>query len=157
MKVIFSLFVLAILGVNPAYAQERLNFQIESDQGTFLIDISWIPDDLGKNNVFEISFVEPETGIMLEDIKYDFAIVDSESGQQVFGRVDQVSTEQMVQFDSAGPYTLMVQDIEGLGENAKLEVQVTPEFQPGTVIGMLSALVVSMILVHRCGKNLITS
>lgn len=154
MKLIFYLLCLGILGINAAYAQQQVDLRAKSDQGSFLIEINWTPNDFGKDNIFEITFIEPETGIKLEDIKYGFAVKDLESGQQITRRVDQVSNEQRVRFDRAGPYTLEIQDIEGLGENAELQVPVTPEFPPVFTIAIMAAVMVAVTMIRLNGKNL---
>ena len=157
MKLFLALVCVAIFWINCAYAQEQTKFETTSDQGTFRIEINWIPAGLGTENTFEITFIEPETGIKLEDIKYAFAVKDSQSGQQIIRKVDQVSTDQQVRFDRVGPYTLMIQDIEGLGENAELQVEVTPEFPPLPTLAITSIIMIGVILVRRNGKYLFTS
>jgi hypothetical protein len=157
LKLFLPLVCVAIFWINCAYAQEQTKFETTSDERTFRIEINWIPAELGRENTFEITFIEPETGIKLEDIKYTFSVKDSETEQQIIRKVDQVSTEQQVRFDKVGPYTLMIQDIEGLGENAELQVEVTPEFPPLPTLAITSIAIIAVILIRRNGKYLFTS
>lgn len=103
-----------------------------SDQDTFLVKIEWTPADIGAENTFEIHFIEPETGKEVEDIIYDFAIV--QAGETILERADQTSNIQHVAFGVAGPYSIIISNIDKLGEGASFSVQVTPEFQAAWVL-----------------------
>lgn len=108
------------------FAQEEIPLEAASDQNTFLVQVVWTPADIGSEHTFEIHFIEPETLKEVEDIVYDFAI--EQDGEQVIRNEDQDSNVQSVIFDKPGPYTIVVENIDGLGENASFAVEVTPEF-----------------------------
>jgi hypothetical protein len=118
-----ALFILAPLQV---FAQEEIPLEAASDQNTFLVQVVWTPADIGSEHTFKIHFIEPETLKEVEDIVYDFAI--EQNGEQVIRNEDQDSNVQSVTFDKPGPYTIVVENIDGLGENASFAVEVTPEF-----------------------------
>ncbi len=120
--------VLLILVPLPAFAQEQIMLEAPSDQDTFSVQIEWTPADIGAPNTFEIRFIEPETGKEVEDVVYDFRI--EQRGAMVLARTAQTSNVQTVAFESEGPYTIVVDDIDGLGEGASFPVEVTPEFSP---------------------------
>ena len=123
----------------PAFAQEQITLEAASDQGTFTVKIEWTPADIGAENTFEIHFIEPETGKEIEDVVYDFAI--DQAGTTLLTREGQTSNTQRVAFSESGPYTILVSDIDDLGENASFPVQVTPEFQITWVLpGAFAAL-----------------
>lgn len=133
-----ALFILAPLQV---FAQEEILLEAASDQNTFLVQVVWTPADIGSENSFEIHFIEPETLKEVEDIVYDFAI--EEDGEPVFTSEEQDSNLQTVTFDKPGPYTIVVSNIEGLGENASFPLEVTPEFSmlwalPGAFTALLA-------------------
>lgn len=133
------LTVLLLLVPLQAFAQEQIMLEAPSDQSTFLVEIGWTPADIGAENTFEIRFIEPETGKKVEDVVYDFAI--AQAGNTVLERTDQTSNTQQVAFSVAGPYTIIVDNIDGLGEGASFPVQVTPEFQVAWVLpGALAAI-----------------
>lgn len=119
----------AILLLIPlqAFAQESILLDATSDQDTFTIEITWIPADIGDENTFDIRFIEPETGKEIEDVVYDFGI--EQGGSTLLTREGQTSTMQRVAFSQEGSYTIVVNNIDGLGEGASFPVQVTPEFQ----------------------------
>lgn len=121
-----------------------------SDQNTFLVQVVWTPADIGSENNFEIHFIEPETLKEVEDVVYDFTI--EQDGEPVFTNEDQDSNLQTVTFDKPGPYTIVVSNIEGLGENASFTVEVTPEFPFGILVGLV-AVMGGAILVTRLHRN----
>lgn len=127
-----------------SHAQEPAELEKTSDQGAFLVRITWQQNGIEEDNVFGITFVEPETGAELEDIQYDFAIIQSDAGQQVVRRVDQIASEQTVRFDKVGPYAIELQDIEGLGEGVSFAIEVTPEF--GSTLLMAAVMAVTAML-----------
>lgn len=141
--------MLAAFGLQSAHSQEVLTLETTSEEGTFFISITWETNDIGSDNTFGISFIEPETGSILEDIRYDLKVLRADTGEQVLRRVDQVSLEQSFSFDAPGPYTILVEDIEGLGEDASVTVEVTPEFPPGAIIPVAVAIIIALVF----GRN----
>ena len=97
-----------------------------SDQDTFTIEMDWTTADIGAENTFEIHFIEPETGKEVEDVIYEFGVMQDD--MLLFMRTDQTSNVQRVTFSEEGPYTILVNNIDGLDENTSFSVQVTPEF-----------------------------
>jgi hypothetical protein len=155
-KALFSLFLITFVGscgIQSSYAQEQVELETTSEQGTFLVRIFWTQNDIGEDHAFEIRFVEPETGAELEDIQYNFMIM-SEDNEQVVRRVDQISSEQKALFDEVGPYTITIGDIEGLGENAILPIQVTPEFPIAAVIPVMLVMLIAILVVRYRAKSL---
>jgi hypothetical protein len=128
------------------FAQEEILLEAASDQNTFLVQVVWIPADIGGENTFEIHFIEPETLKEVEDIVYDFAI--EQDDEPIFTNEDQDSNLQSVTFDKPGPYTIVVSNIDGLGENASFTVEVTPEFS------MLWALPSAFVALFALRKKL---
>lgn len=103
--------------------------------------MAWTSADIGRENTFEIHFIEPETLKEVEDIVYDFAI--EQDGEDVIRNEDQDSHMQSATFDKPGPYTIVVENIDGLGENASFAVEVTPEFPLAWALpGAFAALLV---------------
>lgn len=130
---------LLVLVPLQAFAQEQILLQAPSDLETFSVEMEWTPADIGTENTFEIRFIEPETRKEVEDVIYDFMI--EQQGATVLVRATQTSSVQTVAFESEGPYTIIVDNIDGLGEGASFPVQVTPEFSPAWVLpGAFAAL-----------------
>lgn len=126
------------------FAQEEILLEAASDQNTFLVQVVWTPADIGSENTFEIHFIEPETLKEVEDIVYDFAI--EQDGEPVFTNEDQDSNLQTVTFEEPGSCTIIVSNIEGLGENASFTVEVTPEF---SMLWALPGAFVALFALHR--------
>ncbi|MGI0036929.1 MAG: hypothetical protein ACRD99_01060, partial [Nitrososphaera sp.] len=80
--------------IAPADAQEQTKLETDSELGTFHIEVIWIPNELGRDHTFSVTFIEPETKSELEDIQYDLVVLQGDD--QMLRRVDQVSTEQKV-------------------------------------------------------------
>ena len=113
----------ALLLVQSAASQAII--ESTSDQGTFLVRISLVPDQL-QDNAITITFVDPETHKEIEDVVYDFAVY-SDSGTLV-SKTAQTIAAQKVSFGSEGSYRISISNIEDLGESATFDVRVTPEF-----------------------------
>jgi hypothetical protein len=133
-NVIFSVIALSIALLaasvpvfQPLFSQEQIRLETVSDKGTFKIDIIWISNKIGSSNTFEIHFVEPETGIEIEDIKYDILIYRDDRPE--IQRLDQTSIFQELIFEEAGAFEIRIDNIEDLGEGATIPIEVTPEFQ----------------------------
>jgi hypothetical protein len=135
------------------YAQDQIRLEAFTDQGTFKIEIMWITNDIGSANMFEIHFVDPDTGSEIEEIKYDISIYRDDRPE--IQRLEQASITQQIFFEEIGTYEIRIDDIEDLGEGATVPIQVTPEFNLETFI--LSAVAVGIaVLVARAsnGNNL---
>jgi hypothetical protein len=144
----------SILASQLIYAQEQIRLEAVSDQGTFKIEIMWIPDDIGSPNMFEIHFVDPDTGSEIEDIKYDISIYRDDRPE--IQRLDQTSIFQHILFEEMGSYEIRIDDIEDLGEGATVPIQVTPEFNLKVFILSAAAIGIAVLAAARAinGNNL---
>ncbi|AFU57236.1 MAG: hypothetical protein QXX64_05560 [Nitrososphaera sp.] len=150
----FVLLLLAslLLACNnqAAAAKEQIVLEAASDQGTFTVEIMWTPDDIGSANAFDIRFIEPETGEEIEDMTYDISIY--KGGDREVLRSDQTATRQEFTFDEPGSYTIMIDDIDGLGEWVEIPIQVTPEF-PAGVLALIVAFGIVVAVIARRNNN----
>jgi len=150
-----ALLLSTTLAFQPIYAQEQIRLEAVTDQGTFKVEIMWISNDIGSANMFEIHFVDPDTGSEIEDIKYDISIYRNDKPE--IQRLDQTSTFQQFFFVEVGSYEMRIDDIEGLGEGAIVPIQVTPEFQlKGFVLpaAAAAALGIAMFAARANSNNL---
>lgn len=141
----FALLASLLAGTQAA-AQEQIMLEAASDQGTFTVEITWTPDDIGSANAFDIRFIEPETGEEIEDVVYDFSIYSGDERQVL--RRDQTATRQEFAFGEPGSYEIRIDDIEGLGERAAVPIQVTPEF-PAGALALAAALGAAVLAAAR--------
>ncbi len=155
MKIAAALLALSVLPTLfiPAMAQtgEQIYLETTSDQNTFKLEIYWTPAGIEKENTFVLKFIDPDTGKEIEDVKYDLVLYREGNDRPELRRVDQISTVQNLKFSEPGSYLLKIQDIEGLGENATLPIQVTPEFPAGPLAVMGAA--VSVFVVSRLKRR----
>jgi hypothetical protein len=142
----------SLLACTQAAAQEQIVLEAPSDQGTFVVEITWTPDDIGSANTFNLRFIEPETGEEIEDILYDFSIY--RGGDREILRRDQTATRQEFTFDEPGSYEIRLDDIEGLGERVAIPIQVTPEFPLSVLALAAAALGAAVLAARRNGDNL---
>ncbi|HEY7735068.1 MAG TPA: hypothetical protein VIB07_09775 [Nitrososphaera sp.] len=151
MTPIIASAVIFTLSMGQAAAQQQISLEALSDQGTFIVEMTWTPDDIGHDNTFSIRFIEPETSAELEDMEYDIMVYE-ESGSQELRRVDQTASEQRFSFEEPGSYTIRIDDIDGLGEGASFPIQVTPEF-PAGVLGVVAGLMGAIAILARRNSN----
>lgn len=142
----------SLLTSTQAAAQEQILLEAASDQGTFTVEITWTPGDIGSANAFNIRFIEPETGVEIEDVVYDFSVYSG--GDREVLRRDQTVTRQEFTFEEQGPYEIRIDDIEGLGEGVEIPIQVTPEFPLGALVVVAGALGAAVLFARRNRNNL---
>jgi hypothetical protein len=105
--------------------------------------------------MFEIHFIDPDTGSEIEYIKYDISVYRDDKVVEV-QRLDQVSMFQEFFFEDIGSYEIIIDDIEDLGEGATVPIQVTPEFNLKVFILSAAAIGIIAVFVTRAsnGNNL---
>jgi hypothetical protein len=140
----------SVLAYTQAAAQEQIVLEAASDQGTFTVEITWTPDDIGSAHAFDIRFIEPETGEEIEDVVYDMSIYSG--GDREVLRRHQTATRQEFTFEQPGSYEIRIDDIEGLGERVAIPIQVTPEF-PLEGVALAAAVLGAAIVAARRNSN----
>jgi hypothetical protein len=162
--VIILVLVLAALGMTTtlllaaqtASAQRQqpppIMLEALSDQGTFRVEVAWTPADIGADNTFGIRFIEPETNIELEDIRYDILLFRGDNTVQQLRRIDQTSLQQKFRFEEPGTYRIMINDIDGLDESVTIPIKVTPEFPAGAA-GLTAATTIGSAILFFAAKR----
>ena len=140
-----------LLALPPVAAQRQIRLEAVSDQGTFRVEITWTPNNIGSPNTFDIHFIDPDTGSEIEDIKYDISIYSGDRAE--IRRLDQMSTFQEFSFEDEGSYEIRIEDIEDLGEGVTIPIQVTPEFQFELFLFSAATLCVAVIVAVRLNGN----
>jgi hypothetical protein len=164
--VIILVLVLAALGMmtttlllaaQTASAQRQqpppIMLEALSDQGTFRVEVAWTPADIGADNTFGIRFIEPETNIELEDIRYDILLFRGDNTVQQLRRIDQTSLQQKFRFEEPGMYRIMINDIDGLDETVTIPIKVTPEFPAGAAALTAATTIGSAILFFAAKRS----
>jgi hypothetical protein len=164
--VIILVLVLAALGMTTttlllaaqtASAQQQqpppIMLEALSDQGTFRVEVAWTSADIGADNTFGIRFIEPETNIELEDIRYDILLFRGDNTVQQLRRIDQTSLQQKFRFEEPGMYRIMINDIDGLDETVTIPIKVTPEFPAGAAALTAATTIGSAILFFAAKRS----
>lgn len=141
----------SFFAAGQAFAQEQVVLESSSDQGTFMVEITWTPAEIGSAHEFDIHFIEPETGEEIEDVLYDFSIYDN--GDREVLRRGQTAARQEFTFEETGSYEIRIDDIDGLGEGVVVPIQVTPEF-PIVMATLAAASGLAMLVARRNSNNL---
>ena len=147
-----------LLAAQTASAQRQqqpppIMLEALSDQGTFRVEVAWTPADIGADNTFGIRFIEPETNIELEDIRYDILLSRGDNTVQQLRRIDQTSLQQKFRFEEPGTYRIMINDIDGLDESVTIPIKVTPEFPAGAAALTAATTIGSAILFFVAKRN----
>lgn len=147
-----------LLAAQTASAQRQqppppIMLEALSDQGTFRVEVAWTPADIGADNAFGIRFIEPETNIELEDIRYDILLFRGDNTVQQLRRIDQTSLQQKFRFEEPGTYRIMINDIDGLDESVTIPIKVTPEFPAGAAALTAATTIGSAILFFVAKRN----
>jgi hypothetical protein len=133
-------------------AQEQIRLEALTDQGTFKVQIMWTSNELGSANVFEVHFIDPDTGIEIEDVKYDISIYKEDKLE--VQRLDQVLMFQEFFFEDLGSYEIRIDDVEDLGERTTIPIQVTPEFGLDKILLTAATLGAVLVIAVRSNNNL---
>jgi hypothetical protein len=119
------------------------------NQSIFNAQITWTPNDIGKENTFNIKFINTSSGGELQDIKYDIMIFEDDNHLAETHRADQLNNTQKYVFPEEGFYSLKIDNIGNTTASIDLPIHVVPEFGNATLTtaslmaGMLCIILIS--------------
>jgi hypothetical protein len=119
------------------------------NQGIFNAQITWTPNDIGKENTFDIKFINTSSGGELQDIKYDIMIFEDGNHLAETHRADQRNNTQKYVFPEEGFYSLKIDNIGNTTSSIDLPIHVVPEFgnaaltTTSLMAGMIGILLIS--------------
>jgi hypothetical protein len=119
------------------------------NQSIFNAQITWTPNDIGKENTFNIKFINTSSGSELQDIKYDIMIFEDGNHLAETHRADQLNNTQKYVFPEEGFYSLKIDNIGNTTASIDLPIHVVPEFGNATLTttslmaGMLCIILIS--------------
>jgi hypothetical protein len=119
------------------------------NEGMFNAQITWTPNDVGKENTFNIRFINTSSGRELQDIKYDIMIFEDGNHLAETHRADQLNGTQKYVFPEEGFYSLKIDNIGNTSASMDLPIHVVPEFgnvsltTASLMVGMLGMLLLS--------------
>jgi hypothetical protein len=117
--------------------------------GLFNAQIKWTPNDIGRENTFDIKFINSSSGDELRDIKYDIMIFDNGNHLAETHRADQRNNTQKYVFPEEGFYSLKIDNIGNTTSSIDLPIHVVPEFgnaaltTTSLMAGMIGILLIS--------------
>jgi hypothetical protein len=124
-----------------------------SGQKTFKVLVNWTASSgPGKENIFDITFVELESGIAFApgEITYNISVL--KDGKPIGpARTNQTLLQQKYVFTDMGNYKIVLDDIDGTKDSAELAINVTPEFPVGLMLVMTS-IFGALLLLARSGR-----
>jgi hypothetical protein len=122
------------------------------NQSIFNAQITWTPNDIGKENTFNIKFINTSSGSELQDIKYDIMIFEDGNHLAETHRVDQLNNTQKYVFPEEGFYSLKIDNIGNTTASIDLPMHVVPEFGNATLT--TTSLMAGMLCIILIGTKL---
>ncbi len=119
---------------------------VETSNGSILVEVEWSPVtiDIDQDTFFRLTFKDPESNEVLDNVRYDIMLMDEEGNMIAeTHRSAQTKDVQIYKFDKPGTYTLMLKNVNDSGESAMVSLKVVPEFPVAVLIigiGMIAAI-----------------
>jgi hypothetical protein len=115
------------------------------NQSIFNAQITWTPNDIGKENTFNIKFINASSGSELQDIKYDIMIFENGYHLAETHRANQLNNTQKYVFPEEGFYSLKIDNIGNTSASIDLPMHVVPEF--GNALLTTTSLMAGMLCI----------
>jgi hypothetical protein len=134
---------------SPSNGSPEADTSPTNNQDIFNAQIKWTPNDIGKENTFDIKFIDTSSGGELQDIKYDIMIFEDGNHLAETHRADQLNGTQKFVFPEKGFYSLKIDNIGNTTASIDLPIHVVPEFGNASLTttflmaGMLGMLLIS--------------
>lgn len=157
--IIGAALILVISGSSNAYAQygtgssstdEGISLKLsrQSNGGSYIAEIRWIPGEPGINNSFYVSIYDSNHK-WLPSASYDFAINGDAQATKVSENGSETTRLFKYLFQRQGSYSIILGNINGSGESIQIPIQVTPEFPTSIVIIATAGVIGFVILIGR--------
>jgi predicted secreted protein with PEFG-CTERM motif len=116
-----------------------------SNDGAFKVIVDWKPNNTGKENTFDLTFIDSNSGVQIEDVAYDIMLFKDDQHITESHRADQTARQQKYVFADQGSYTLRIENINNTGAGIDFAMQVIPEF-PFSIFALVIALVSTILI-----------
>src|SRR5919198_5923090 len=133
-----------------------ITLQATSTNDKFKVEVNWTPNDISKENTFDIKFLDSKSGKEIKGVTYDIVLLtgDQQHLTETY-RSAQTATQQKYIFGDQGSYILNIDKINNsTAESVNIPIQVTPEF-PVNVLALMAIVFGALIFVYR-SKHSIT-
>ena len=132
-----------------------ITLQATSTNDKFKVEVNWTPNDISKENTFDIKFLDSKSGKEIKGVTYDIVLLTGDKKLAETYRSAQTATQQKYIFGDQGSYILNIDKINNSpAESVNIPIQVTPEF-PVNVLALMAIVFGALIFVYR-SKHSIT-
>jgi hypothetical protein len=97
-----------------------------SDDGVFKVMVDWKQANINKENTFDLTFIDSNSGVRIENIIYDIMLFKDDQHITESHRPDQTAKQQKFVFPDQGSYTLRFEKINNTGAGIDIPFQVLP-------------------------------
>jgi hypothetical protein len=97
-----------------------------SDDGVFKVMVDWKQANINKENTFDLTFIDSNSGVRIENIIYDIMLFNDDQHITESHRPDQTAKQQKFVFPDQGSYTLRFEKINNTGAGIDIPFQVLP-------------------------------
>ena len=111
---------------NTSVSSESYVLEGTSDDGAFKVMVNWKPNNITKENTFDLVFIDSKSGVEIENITYDIMLFKDDQHIAESHRSVQTAKEQKFIFADQGSYTLRIENINNTGASIELPLQVIP-------------------------------
>jgi hypothetical protein len=115
-----------ILPNNITVSTESYVLQGISDDGVFKVMVDWKQANINKENTFDLTFIDSNSGVRIENIIYDIMLFKDDQHITESHRLDQTAKQQKFVFPDQGSYTLRFEKINNTGAGIDIPFQVLP-------------------------------
>jgi plastocyanin len=123
-----------------------------STNDKFKVEVNWMPNDISKENTFDIKFLDSKSGREIKGVTYDIVLLTGDKKLAETYRSAQTATQQKYNFTDQGSYILNINKINNSpAESVNIPIQVTPEFPVNmlALTAIIAALLGSTIISAR--------
>src|SRR5919199_1115855 len=127
-----------------------ITLQGTSTNDKFKVEVNWMPNDISKENTFDIKFLDSKSGKEIKGVTYDIVLLtgDQQHLTETY-RSAQTATQQKYIFGDQGSYILNIDKINNSpAESVNIPIQVTPEF-PVNVLALTAIVFGALIFVCK--------
>jgi hypothetical protein len=140
-NLIVFILTCALMGISFAQSNSDINvvppdnitvatgayvLQGTSDDGIFKVLVDWKQNHLDKENTFDLTFIDSNSGVHIENISYDIMLFKDDQHIAESHRPAQTAGQQKFVFPDQGSYTLRIEKINNTGAGIDIPLKVLP-------------------------------
>jgi hypothetical protein len=131
----------------PTTTTKPITLQGTSTNDKFKVEVNWTPNDISKENTFDIKFLDSKSGKEIKGVTYDIVLLTGDKKLAETYRSAQTATQQKYIFGDQGSYILNIDKINNSpAESVNIPIQVTPEF-PVNVLALMAIAALGLTII----------